>query len=52
MYVNAVCRTICGKLDRGLNVTESESLLRDPKPMTRYELCWLTSYKRLVLIKS
>ena len=51
LKVNAVCRTISGKLDGGLNVTASESLPRNPKPMTRHELCWLTSYKRLVLIK-
>jgi hypothetical protein len=49
---NAVCRTISGQLDGGLNVTASESLPRNPKPMTCHKLSWLANHKRLVLINS
>ena len=46
-----ICRTIHRNLDSSLNVTAPEFLPRNPKPMTCYKLCRLTSYKRLMLIK-
>jgi hypothetical protein len=49
--VNAVRRTICGKLYRGLNITVTESLQVNPNPLTCYKTRWLAVSKRLAMVK-
>ena len=48
---NAICRTICCKLNSSLNIAASESLACNPEPMTGRKLCRLASDKRLRMIK-
>jgi len=51
LYVNIVCRTVCSNLDCSLNITMTEPLLLNPKPMTCHKLCRLAIAKRLAVIK-